>query len=276
MTNPILLGVNIDHIATLRQARGTRYPDPVYAAQVAEYSGADSIPFHLREDRRHIQERDAHLLRQVVNTKLNLEMAITGEMLDFALKFGAEDICLVPEKREELTTEGGLDVAANLDQVKNACSCLAEAGSRVSPFIDASRDQIDAVVECGAPCIEIHTGHYADARGEDRFRLLEEINAAIAYAHGKGLQVNAGHGLTRHNLDSIAANPLVTELNIGHAIVADAVFLGLAEAVREFKRLMTEARAAGLCSSASASILPKRRASSDSHHDSASVSYAAY
>ena len=245
MNNPITLGVNIDHVATLRQARGTRYPDPIYAAQVAEYAGADSITFHLREDRRHIQERDAHLLKQVVNTKLNLELAITPEMLDFACEFRAEDLCLVPEKREELTTEGGLDVAGQIEQVREACARLAEVGTRVSPFIDASRVQIDAVVDCGAPCIEIHTGHYADAGGAERKRLLDGINDAIEYAHGLGLQVNAGHGLTRHNVAAIAANPLVTELNIGHAIVADAIFLGLDRAVRDFKRVMLRARAAG-------------------------------
>jgi pyridoxine 5-phosphate synthase len=244
MTNPITLGVNIDHVATLRQARGTRYPDPVYAAQVAEYAGADSITFHLREDRRHIQERDAHLLKQVVTTKLNLEIAITGEMLDFGCQFAAEDVCLVPEKREELTTEGGLDVVGQLEQVRVACSRLAEVGTRVSPFIDADREQIDAVIECGAPCIEIHTGHYADAVGEQRERLLESIHDAIAYAHSGGLQVNAGHGLNRHNVGPIAANPWVTELNIGHAIVADALFLGFERAVADIKRLMLEARAA--------------------------------
>ena len=245
MSSPITLGVNIDHVATLRQARGTRFPDPVYAAQVAEYSGADSITFHLREDRRHIQERDAHLLKQVVTTKLNLEMAVTPEMLDFACDFRAEDVCLVPEKREELTTEGGLDVVGNLAQIKDACARLAAVGSRASPFIDASREQIDAVVECGAPCVEIHTGHYADADLETRAQQLGLINEGIEYAHGKGLQVNAGHGLNRHNVRPIAANPLVTELNIGHAIVADAVFLGLADAVREIKRIMLEARAQG-------------------------------
>lgn len=245
MTNPITLGVNIDHVATLRQARGTRFPDPVYAAQVAEYSGADSITFHLREDRRHIQERDALLLKQVINTKLNLEMAITDEMLAFASEFEAEDVCLVPEKREELTTEGGLDVVGQIQQVRTACARLAEVGSRVSPFIDASREQVDAVVECGAPCIEVHTGHYADASGDAQARLLETINDVIAYAHGKGLQVNAGHGLNRHNVRPIAANPLVTELNIGHAIVADAVFLGLAQAIKDIKQLMLEARASG-------------------------------
>ncbi len=245
MSNPITLGVNIDHVATLRQARGTRFPDPVYAAQLAEYAGADSITFHLREDRRHIQERDALLLKQVVNTKLNLEMAITPEMLEFACDFRAEDVCLVPEKREELTTEGGLDVAGQLEQVRAACARLAEVGTRVSPFIDASREQIDAVVECAAPCIEIHTGHYADARGEAREALLAGIREAVAYAHSRGLQVNAGHGLNRHNVRPIAANPLITELNIGHAIVADAVFIGFAQAVADIKRLMLEARAQG-------------------------------
>lgn len=245
MIHPITLGVNIDHIATLRQARGTRFPDPVYAAQLAEYSGADSITFHLREDRRHIQERDALLLKQVVNTKLNLEIAITDEMLAFATDFRAEDVCLVPEKREELTTEGGLDVVGQVEQVKAACAQLARVGTRVSPFIDASREQIDAVIECGAPCIEIHTGHYADAQGEQQLALLAKLNEAIAYAHGKGLQVNAGHGLNRHNVRPIAANPLVTELNIGHSIIADAVFLGLERAIRDIKEIMLAARAQG-------------------------------
>ena len=246
MTSPVTLGVNIDHVATLRQARGTRFPDPVYAAQVAEYSGADSITFHLREDRRHIQERDALLLKQVVNTKLNLEIAITDEMITFACELKTEDVCLVPEKREELTTEGGLDVAGQLEQVRSACARLAEVGTRVSPFIDASRDQIDAVIECGAPCIEIHTGHYADAQGDEKLQKLAEINEAIAYAHVKGLQVNAGHGLNRHNVQPIAANPLVSELNIGHAIIADAVFLGLEQAIRDIKRLILDARSQGL------------------------------
>jgi pyridoxine 5-phosphate synthase len=238
----ITLGVNIDHVATLRQARGTRYPDPVYAAQIAEQSGADSITFHLREDRRHIQERDALLLKQVVQTKLNLEIAVVDEMLDFACELGPEDVCLVPEKREELTTEGGLDVAGNLKQVKTGCLRLAEAGIRVSPFIDASLEQIDAVIECGAPCIEIHTGHFADAKGEQQQHYLDAINKAISYAHSKGLQVNAGHGLNYHNVGALAANPLVSELNIGHAIIADSVFHGLANSVREMKRLMLEAR----------------------------------
>ena len=245
MTSTVTLGVNIDHVATLRQARGTRFPDPVYAAQVAEHAGADSITFHLREDRRHIQERDALLLKQVVNTKLNLEIAITDEMIAFATEFRAEDVCLVPEKREELTTEGGLDVCGQVERVRSACTRLAEVGTRVSPFIDASREQIDAVIECGAPCIEIHTGHYADAHGDEQLRLLEKINEAAAYAHAKGLQVNAGHGLNRHNVSPIAANPLITELNIGHAIIADAVFLGLEQAIRDIKQLIMDARARG-------------------------------
>ncbi len=245
MIHPITLGVNIDHVATLRQARGTRFPDPVYAAQVAEYSGADSITFHLREDRRHIQERDALLLKQVVNTKLNLEIAVTDEMLAFACDLGVEDVCLVPEKREELTTEGGLDVAGQLEQMKAACARLAQAGTRVSPFIDANREQIDAAIECGAPCIEIHTGHYADAHGDKQLELLSRLNDAIAYAHGKGLQVNAGHGLNRHNVRPIAANPLVSELNIGHSIIADAVFLGLEQAIRDIREIMLAARAQG-------------------------------
>ena len=245
MIHPITLGVNIDHVATLRQARGTRFPDPVYAAQVAEYAGADSITFHLREDRRHIQERDALLLKQVVNTKLNLEIAITPEMLDFACDLKVEDVCLVPEKREELTTEGGLDVAGQIEQVRTACERLAQVGTRVSPFIDASREQIDAVIECGAPCIEIHTGHYADAHGDAQLQLLQKLNEAIEYAHSKGLQVNAGHGLNRHNVRPIAANRLVSELNIGHAIIADSVFLGLERAVRDIKEIMLAARAQG-------------------------------
>lgn len=242
MNNPVTLGVNIDHIATLRQARGTRYPDPVFAAQIAEQSGADSITFHLREDLRHIQKRDALLLKQVVQTKLNLEMAVIPEMLEFACEFKAEDVCLVPEKREELTTEGGLDVAGQFPQLREACELLAAAGTRVSPFIDASFEQIDAVIECGAPCVEIHTGHYADARGAEQLALLEKLIESISYAYEKGLQVNAGHGLNYHNVQAIAAIPQLSELNIGHAIIADAVFNGLANSIREMKRLIVEAR----------------------------------
>jgi len=239
----ILLGVNIDHVATLRQARGTRYPDPVTAAVIAEQSGADSITFHLREDRRHIQERDCMLLKQMVQTKLNLEMAVTDEMLDFAERLQPEDCCLVPEKREELTTEGGLDVVQNFDRVKHACQRLAAHDTRVSLFIDADEAQIDAAVDCAAPCIEIHTGHYADAQSSaEQERLLEQINHAVDYAFGKGLQVNAGHGLNIHNVQPIAAKPEVVELNIGHALIADAVFCGLSQAVSEMKRVMVEAR----------------------------------
>ena len=239
---PILLGVNIDHVATLRQARGTRYPDPVTAAMIAEQSGADSITFHLREDRRHIQQRDCLLLKQMVQTKLNLEIAVTDDMLEFARELKPQDCCLVPEKREELTTEGGLDVVANFERVKQACEALAGHQTRVSLFIDASRAQIDAAVACGAPCIEIHTGHYADAEGDEQQAMLEEIYQMIDYAHGQGLQVNAGHGLHYHNVQAIAQHPLVVELNIGHAIIADALFHGLAQSVREMKQLMLQAR----------------------------------
>lgn len=238
----LLLGVNIDHIATIRQSRGTRYPDPIYAAQIAEQSGADSITFHLREDRRHIQDRDCFLLKETVQTKLNLEMAVTDEMLKFAFDLEPEDCCLVPEKREELTTEGGLEVAGQMSKMKDACMMLAEKNIRVSPFIDAKKNQIDAVLECGAPCIEIHTGHFAEAKGEEQFRMLKEINEAIEYAYGLGLQVNAGHGLHYHNVKSMAVNPLITELNIGHAIVADALFHGFAQSVSRMKQLMLEAR----------------------------------
>lgn len=242
MSTTMTLGVNIDHVATLRQARGTQYPDPVYAAQTAEQSGADSITCHLREDRRHIQERDVLLLKQVIQTKLNLEIAAVDEMLDFACALKPEDVCLVPEKRAELTTEGGLDVAGQLQQMQSACVRLAEAGIRVSLFVDADRAQIDAALECGVPCVEIQTGHFAEASGTQQLRYLETINQAIVYAHTAGLQVNAGHGLHYHNVKAIAANPLLSELNIGHAIIADAVFNGLAYSVREMKRLILAAR----------------------------------
>ncbi len=239
----VLLGVNIDHIATLRQSRGTRYPDPVTAAVIAEQSGADSITFHLREDRRHIQDRDCLLLKQMVQTKLNLEMAVTDEMVNFAVELKPQDCCLVPEKREELTTEGGLDVVESFDRVKQACEQLADNDIRVSLFIDANRQQIDAAVACKAPVIEIHTGHFADAgNDEQQTSLLTGINDAIQYAHDQGLQVNAGHGLHYHNVQDIACNPLVVELNIGHAIIADAMFHGLAASVTEMKRLIVEAR----------------------------------
>jgi len=240
---PIQLGVNIDHVASIRQSRGTRYPEPVHAALLCEQSGADSITFHLREDRRHIQERDCWLLKDTVQTKLNLEMAITAEMLDFAEQFKAEDICLVPEKREELTTEGGLNVVAAHESVRAACERLAAVGSRVSLFIDADPQQIDAAAACGAPCIEIHTGHFAEQTdSQHRAELLQNIHACAAQAHALGMQVNAGHGLHYHNVAEIASNPLFVELNIGHSIIAQAIFDGLPEAVRKMKNLMLEAR----------------------------------
>ena len=240
---PILLGINIDHIATLRQARGTRYPDPVQAAIEAEQAGADAITLHLREDRRHIQDRDVDMLRDILQTRMNLEMAVTEEMLGIASRVQPADCCLVPERREELTTEGGLDVAGQVDRMRDACQRLAEAGVRVSLFIDADPRQVEAAKLVGAPCIEIHTGHFADAENtsarDDEFK---KINAAVQLGDEIGLQVNAGHGLHYHNVQAIAALAAVRELNIGHAIVARAVFTGLGEAVREMKRLMEAAR----------------------------------
>lgn len=238
----LLLGVNIDHIATLRQARGTRYPDPVLAAQLAEQAGADGITLHLREDRRHIQERDVALIKQVLQTRMNFEMAVTDFMLDYATELRAEHVCLVPERREELTTEGGLDVAGQLEKITIACQRLAAVGSEVSLFIDADPQQIDAAVAAGAPAIELHTGAYADAEDPElQAAELKRIREAVAYALQKGLIVNAGHGLHYHNVQAIAAIPGINELNIGHAIIARAVFTGLAEAVREMKALMQDA-----------------------------------
>jgi len=243
LSHPILLGVNIDHVATLRQARGTRYPDPVQAAIEAEQAGADGITLHLREDRRHIQERDVEMLSGILQTRMNLEMAVTDEMLDIACRIRPADCCLVPERREELTTEGGLDVAGQLGRMKDACRRLAEAGVRVSLFIDADAAQVEAAREAGAPCIEIHTGHFADAEGREAQKAeLLRIADAVRLGDDLGLQVNAGHGLHYHNVTAIAAMPAVRELNIGHAIVARALFTGLAGAVREMKRLMVEAR----------------------------------
>jgi|TARA_R100000687_G_scaffold16278_4_gene12571 pyridoxine 5-phosphate synthase len=239
----ILLGVNIDHIATLRNARGTQYPDPVHAADIAERAGADGITVHLREDRRHIVDRDVALLRQTINTRLNLEMAVTDEMLDIALKTKPEFCCLVPEKREELTTEGGLDVAGNQQKIAQACKQLAEAGILVSLFIDADFAQIDAAVACNAPYIEIHTGQYAEAKNElEQEAELAKLVAGIEYADAKGLKVNAGHGLHYHNVKPIAAIEQIIELNIGHAIIARAAFDGLDKAVADMRRLMLEAR----------------------------------
>jgi len=239
----IRLGVNIDHVATLRQARGTRYPDPVQAADEAEQAGADAITLHLREDRRHIQERDLEALRDILLTRMNLEMAVTDEMLAIAERVRPADCCLVPERREELTTEGGLDVAGQEVRVRRACGRLAEAGIRVSLFIDADPRQVSAAAACGAPCIEIHTGHFADTpAGEAREREWQRIVRAVEQGVQAGLQVNAGHGLNYQNVQRVAALPAIQELNIGHAIVARALFTGIAEAVREMKRLMREAR----------------------------------
>ncbi len=241
----ILLGVNIDHVATLRQARGTRYPDPVQAAMMAEQAGADSVTLHLREDRRHIQERDVVMLRDILQTRMNLEMAVTAEMLTIAERIRPQDCCLVPERREELTTEGGLDVAGQVERIKAACERLEAAGVRVSLFIDADPAQVAAAAEAGAPCIEIHTGHYADAadtrsQRAELGRIVEAVRAAV----DAGLRVHAGHGLHYHNVRAIASLADIRELNIGHAIVARALFTGLGAAVAEIKRLMLEARTA--------------------------------
>ncbi|MEJ2576776.1 MAG: pyridoxine 5'-phosphate synthase [Gammaproteobacteria bacterium] len=234
-----LLGVNIDHVATVRQARGTPYPEPVQAALLAEQAGADLITLHLREDRRHIQDRDVEHLRDILQTRMNLEMAATGEMLAIARRLRPADCCLVPERREELTTEGGLDVNAAVAYLKDYCVGLDEAGVRVSLFIDAEPVQIEAAAAVGAPVIEIHTGHYADAATrEARARELERIRAAVALGRELGLQVNVGHGLDYHNVVPVARIAGVRELNIGHAIVARAIFTGLGEAVREMKRLV--------------------------------------
>ncbi len=238
----IQLGFNIDHIATVRQARGTTYPSPIHAALLAESSGADSITLHLREDRRHIQDRDVEILREILQTRMNLESAVTQEMVEFALRIRPQDICLVPERREELTTEGGLDVIAHFDRIRAACSKLRDAGIRVSLFIDAESGQIEAAAKAGAPVIEIHTGHYANLRGEEREEEILRIENAVESAMALGLKVNAGHGLDYHNVQRIAAIAGVEELNIGHAIVARALFVGLPEAIRSMKQLMLEAR----------------------------------
>ncbi|MCG3729929.1 pyridoxine 5'-phosphate synthase [Vibrio cincinnatiensis] len=239
----ILLGVNIDHVATLRNARGTRYPDPVHAAEIAERAGADGITIHLREDRRHIQDRDVRILRETIQTRMNLEMAVTDEMVEIALQTKPEFVCLVPEKREELTTEGGLDVVGQLPKIKAATEKLTAAGIKVSLFIDADKEQIDAAKACGAPFIELHTGHYADATCDDEQQSeLKKVAAAAAYADDQGITVNAGHGLTYHNVAAIAAIPEIYELNIGHAIIGRAVFDGLEKAVAEMRAIMQSAR----------------------------------
>ncbi|GAB5604772.1 pyridoxine 5'-phosphate synthase [Sideroxyarcus sp. TK5] len=235
----IKLGLNIDHVATLRQARGARYPNLVRAALVCEQAGADAITIHLREDRRHIQDADVDILRGMLQTRMNLECAVTDEMIDNAVRVKPHDICLVPERREELTTEGGLDVVKYFEQVKRATQRCTDAGIRVSLFIDADAKQIDAAVKAGAPVIEIHTGKYADADSVPaRAAELKRIHDAVQYAHGLGLQVNAGHGLHYHNVQDIVAIPHIAELNIGHAIVAEAVFIGLEQAVKNMKALL--------------------------------------
>ena len=241
-TRPIHLGVNIDHVATLRQVRGTPYPRPADAVVIAERAGADSITVHLREDRRHIQDADLPEIAAVMQTHMNLELAVTDEMLDIASELAPSDCCLVPERREELTTEGGLDVAGQVGRVTEACARLTDAGIRVSLFIDPDQRQLEAAAACGAPAVELHTGAFADAAEELRAGELQRIVDAAAYGDHLGLVINAGHGLNYDNVGEIAVIPQIVELNIGHAIVSRAVFDGLAVAVSEMKRLMTEAR----------------------------------
>ena len=244
--NRILLGINIDHVATLRQARGTRYPDPVKAALDAEEAGADGITVHLREDRRHIQERDVRLLKDVLQTRMNFEMGVTDFMLDFAEQIRPEHICLVPETRQELTTEGGLDVAGQEDRIKAAVQRLAKLGCEVSLFIDAEERQIEAARRIGAPAIELHTGRYADAHTpEEAARELARIRDGVACGLAHGLIVNAGHGLHYHNVEPVAAIAGVHELNIGHAVVAHALFVGFKGAVAEMKQLIVAAAVRG-------------------------------
>jgi len=239
----IALGVNIDHVATLRQARRARYPDPLHAALLAEEAGADSITLHLREDRRHIQDRDVTAMREALQTRMNLEMAVTEEMVRIAQRVRPQDACLVPESRQEVTTEGGLDVVGQSTRVEDTVAALAGAGIRVSLFIDPNEGQIEAAHRVGAPVIELHTGAYAEAAGSARAREFERLRTAAKFAASLGLTVNAGHGLNYHNVEPIAAIPQIIELNIGHAIVARAVFDGLAKAVRDMKELMRRARA---------------------------------
>jgi pyridoxine 5-phosphate synthase len=234
-----LLGVNIDHVATLRQARGTRYPEPIQAALVAEHAGADAITLHLREDRRHIQDRDVERLIDTLQSRMNLEMAATSEMLAIATRLAPSDCCLVPEKREELTTEGGLDAAAVIPMLTDYCAELTSAGVRVSLFIDADRRQLDAAAQIGAPVVELHTGHYADATSRDeRQQCLQRLANSVEYGLELGLQVNAGHGLDYHNIKAVAAIQGIVEFNIGHSIISRAVFSGLHQAVADMKALL--------------------------------------
>ncbi len=242
MAAGIALGVNIDHVATLRQARQVQYPDPLHAALLAEQSGADSITLHLREDRRHIQDRDVTLMRRVLQTRMNLEMAVTDEMIRIAQQVQPQDCCLVPESRQEITTEGGLDVAGQIARVGDACKALGAAGIRVSLFIDPEAAQVEAAQRAGAPVIELHTGTYADTEGAARAREFERVRSAARLAASLGLTVNAGHGLNYHNVQPIAGILEIVELNIGHAIVARAIFDGLPKAVRDMKELMRTAR----------------------------------
>ncbi|MGP1924011.1 MAG: pyridoxine 5'-phosphate synthase [Arsenophonus sp. NEOnobi-MAG3] len=239
----LLLGVNIDHVATVRNARGTKYPDPLHAAFLAEQAGADGITVHLREDRRHITDRDVKLLRQTLQTRMNLEMAITDEMINFACQIKPQFCCLVPERREEVTTEGGLDVVGQQALVARAVKQLSEVGITVSLFIDANYHQIDSAVKIGAPFIEIHTGAYADAKSElKQQEEFKRIKQAVSYATEKNIKVNAGHGLTYHNVLHVAKLPNIYELNIGHAIIGRALFSGMATAVSDMKKILREAR----------------------------------
>jgi pyridoxine 5-phosphate synthase len=239
----IHLGVNVDHVATLRQARGSRYPDPVTAALIAEQAGADSITIHLREDRRHIQDRDLEVLGRMIQTRINLEMAVTDPMLEIAARAAPTDCCFVPERRAELTTEGGLDVAGQVEKIAAACARLRERGIRVSLFVDPDFAQLDASAAAGAPVVELHTGAYAEAAGAAAARELERLRAAAVRAASLGLTVHAGHGLNYSNVAPIASIAQIVELNIGHAIVAQALFDGFAGAVAKMKALMVAARA---------------------------------
>jgi pyridoxine 5-phosphate synthase len=241
-TRPIHLGVNIDHVATLRQARGTPYPRPADAVVIAERAGADSITVHLREDRRHIQDRDLAEIAAVMQTHMNLELAVTDEMLDIACEFAPSDCCLVPERREELTTEGGLDVAGQVDRVRAACGRLADTGVRVSLFIDPEERQLEAAVACGAPVVELHTGAYAEADAQCRAAELQRIVTAAALGDRLGLVVNAGHGLNYDNVRAVAVIPQIVELNIGHSIVSRAIFVGIEQATREMLNACRQAR----------------------------------
>jgi pyridoxine 5-phosphate synthase len=237
------LGVNIDHVATLRQARRARYPDPVHAALAAELAGADSITLHLREDRRHIQVQDVRSLRDLLKTRMNLELAVTDEMLEIARAVRPPDCCLVPERRQEVTTEGGLDAAGQVQRLKEATALLVHHGVRVALFIDPDPHQIEASAQIGAPVVELHTGAYADAAGPRQATELERLHSAARLASSLGLEVHAGHGLNYHNVQPVAAIPEIVELNIGHAIIARAVFDGLTTAIRDMKALMVAARA---------------------------------